>query len=180
MLNPFTKKYTPKERSLFKFLRQADIFFDLDDDELYEMLPYLHLRKYAQNEVIFFRNDPSQAMYLIRNGTVSLSLDIQDKFISLFSLHTGGYFGDDALLEGSVRKYTAITTSAECEVYVIPQVSLLDIFHDDLPIKAKVYEAYSRRQNLILSAIFKHYRDAFGFFDLGQAYSDARKDILGT
>ena len=177
MLNPFAKKFTPKERSLFKFLRQTEIFYDLDDDELYEILPYLHLRKYAQNEVIFFRNDPSQALYLIKNGTVMLNMDIQDKFVPLMPIHTGSYFGDDALVEGSVRKYTAVSMSEACEVYVIPQVSLLDIFEDDLQIKAKVYEAFAREQNRYLAAIFKHYRDSFGFFDLGQAYQSVQREV---
>jgi CRP/FNR family transcriptional regulator, cyclic AMP receptor protein len=175
MLDIFAKRFSPKERAFFKFLRTNKLFESLTDEELSEFQPYFHLRKYEQNEVVFFRNDPSQALYLIRNGRVLLNIDIQDKFENLSSLSDGMSFGDDALLPNTLRNYNAICISEPCEIYVLPQVSIFDIF-SDVEIKTKMMEAYASECEQYLSAIFKMYRETFGFFDLGQAYTSAQKN----
>ena len=50
MINPFAKKYTEAERQIFDFLSNIHVFSALDNKELAEFIPYLHERKYLQNE----------------------------------------------------------------------------------------------------------------------------------
>src|SRR5690606_36757851 len=112
------------------------------------------LRKYKENEVVFFRNDPSHAFYILKNGEVTLNIDIQDKFEVLSRITLGKRFGDNVLLKNTKRIYSAVVISEDAVIYVIPQVDILEIFEENVHVQAKmltslasVYNGYT--ENLI-------------------------------
>ncbi|TAD98945.1 MAG: cyclic nucleotide-binding domain-containing protein [Bacteroidetes bacterium] len=166
----FAKKYSDSERQLFDFLRRNLLFKKLTDKELFYFLPSLHLRTYKADEVIFFRNDPSQAIYLIQQGEVKLTVDVQGKFEDLVKLSVHESFGDDSMLENSQRNYHAICTADNTEIFVIPQINILDIFHVNTEIKAKMLQALTQHHSKYIAAVFKVYRESLGFFELRQTY----------
>jgi len=54
MRNPFSKTYEPQELRMFDFLQGIKFFELLKQQELARLLPTMHERKYARDEVIFF------------------------------------------------------------------------------------------------------------------------------
>src|SRR5690606_10640222 len=124
MINPFKKTYTPKELAMFELLFRVILFELLTHDELDLIRPYIYIRKYKEDEVVFFRNDPSHAFYIVKRGQVSLNIDIHNKFEVLTLLGGGKGFGDNVMLQGTKRIYSAVIISEEAEVYVIPQVNI--------------------------------------------------------
>ncbi len=171
MLNPFRKSYSADELDTFRFLTKCKLFADLTHDELYLFLPYLYLREYKENEVVFFRDDPSQALYVVKSGKVSLSVDLRDKTEFLTTALQMNSFGDNALVPRSKRIYNAVVTSEIAELYVIPQANLLATFERYPVIKAKMYAALSMSYNQYMVNLFKAYKSSFGFFDLSSAYN---------
>ncbi|MGB3617776.1 MAG: cyclic nucleotide-binding domain-containing protein [Catalinimonas sp.] len=174
MLNPFRRSFTVEELNLFRFLRTNTLFAELSNQELTHFVPHLYLREYKKREVVFFRGDPSQALYLIKAGSVTLYLDIDDKFETLTSLGAGRSFGDNALLPETKRLYSAIVDSEYCELYVIPRSNLLDLFETHVEIKASVFSAMAQQQHRLAIRLFEVYRAAFGFFDLAQVYRELK------
>ncbi|SDJ79080.1 Cyclic nucleotide-binding domain-containing protein [Catalinimonas alkaloidigena] len=170
MINPFRRSYTVEELNLFRFMRSNKLFAELNNEELMNFVPYLYLREYKKKEVVFFRGDPSQALYLIKSGTVSLFIDIDDKFETLTSLGTSQSFGDNALLYNTKRYYNAIVESEFCELYVIPQANLHEIFNANVKIRASMFAALAAQFNQLTINLFESYQASFGFFDLGQIY----------
>lgn len=170
MINPFKKSYTEKELQLFRFLSKIKLFERLTYDELALFTPYLFKRTYMQDEVIFFRNDPSQALYLIKSGSISLNIDMQEKFEVLAILNKGQAFGDNALLENTKRIYTSLVITEKAEIYVIPQINLLDVFENHPNIKAEILNSLAELYNSYTMNLFNAYRSSFGFFNLGEAY----------
>src|SRR5690606_4865316 len=139
MINPFKKTYTPKEVALFEFMSRVKLFEQLSHEELDLFKPYLYLRKYKEDEVVFFRNDPSHAFYIVKKGQVSLNIDIHNKFEVLTLLGHGKGFGDNVMLKNAKRIYSAVVISEEAEIYVIPQVNIYEIFNSHIEIKAKMF-----------------------------------------
>ena len=170
MINPFKKSYSEKELQLFRFLSKIKLFERLTYDELALFTPYLFKRTYRQDEVIFFRNDPSQALYLIKSGSISLNIDMQEKFEVLAILNKGQAFGDNALLENTRRIYTSLVITEKAEIYVIPQINLLEIFENHPNIKAEILNSLAELYNSYTVNLFNAYRSSFGFFNLGEAY----------
>lgn len=166
MINPFKKNYTEKELETFRFLSAIRVFERLSPDELSLFMPYLHVREYVQNEVVFFRNDPSHALYILKSGKVTLNFENGDNYEELAVLHEGRAFGDNALLVDTQRLYTAIVLSEKASMYVLPQVNVLEIFDENVEIKAKMITSLAEEYNWYMEKIFKEYRSSLGFFSL--------------
>lgn len=173
MFRFFKKKYSEADLQLFNFLRKNRLFEALTDDEVAHFVPYLYLRKYNENEVVFFTGDPSQALYIVKSGIVSLNLDIKNGFEKLMTLRSGKVFGDNSILVSTRRVHTAIVRT-EAELYVIPKANLMEVMNNHLAIKAKIMTAFSEMYNEYTTNLIKTYKASMGFFDLSTVYSDLK------
>ncbi len=174
MMNPFKRTYTPYELKYFDFLAKNKLFERLNKKEMLPFLPYLHLRKYPKNEAIFFRNDPSQALYLIKKGQVALEMDIKDHFETIVVVEDHVALGHNALLNNSRRLYNAIVRSDSALIYVIPQVNIQSIFDRHAIIKAKMLESLAEIINENFGILFSSYKDTHGFFDLEEVFREVQ------
>lgn len=172
MLKIFQKKYSEEDLLLFKFLRKNRLFEKLTNEELSYFVPYLYVRKYHENEVIFFTKDPSQAVYILKSGIVTLNLDMKDNFEKLMTLRSGKLFGDNAFIVGAKRLYTAIVITEEAEIYVIPKANLTEVMNDHPNVRAKIMTAFAEQYNEYTSNLFQTYKSSLGFFDLNTVYND--------
>lgn len=168
--NPFRKVYTRKELEFFAFFRKVKLFEKLNEKELEEFIPFVHLREYKQNEVVFFRNDPGQALYIIQSGMVELNLDLQENFEPLAFAKKYIAIGVNALLLESERVYNAVVRSEESWLYVIPQVNILEIFKYKPSIQAKMMTALAEIYDENTKNLFNAYRTHIGLFSIGDAY----------
>lgn len=174
MLKIFKKKYTEEDLVLFNFLKKNRLFEKLTNEELSYFAPYLYLRRYHENEVIFFTKDPSQAVYIVKSGIVTLNLDVKDNFEKLMTLRSGKLFGDNAFLVGAKRLYTAIVKTEEAEIYVIPKANLMEVMNDHSQVRAKIMTAFSEQYNEYTSNLFQTYKSSLGFFDLNTVYNELK------
>lgn len=172
MFNPFKKTYSKEEAKRISFLRGVKPFDLLSDDQLFIFLPYLYPRVYKKNEAVFFRKDPSQALYIVQEGTVSLNLDRDGGMEPLMNVGVSQAFGDNCFVRDSQRIYNAIVTSEEAQLFVLPQGNILEVFESKPKVKALVLESLLTRYNDYTSKIFEAYKASFGFFELKQAYAD--------
>jgi CRP-like cAMP-binding protein len=171
MYNPFRRTYSSQELAQFKFLTRTQLFSKLNNDELSYFLPFLYPREYKQDEVIFFRGDPSQALYIIKSGIVNISIDVGQRMEPLTQRKAHQSLGENTLVVNTKRLHNAVVYSEKAELVVIPQANLLEVFERKDAVKAKMYEALSIHFNTILSDLFYAYRTNEGFFELSQAYS---------
>lgn len=170
MYNPFKKSYSKEEKKQLAFLREVKPFNLLSDDQLYIFLPYLYPRMYKKNEAVFFRKDPSQALYIIKSGRVSLNLDREGDLEPLMTVGAKEAFGDNCFVPQSSRIYNAIVETEEAELFVLPQGNIMEIFDSKPKIKALVLESLLIRYNDYTSKIFDTYKSSYGFFELRNAY----------
>ena len=171
-MKPFKRTYTKQEQKQFEFLSKNKLFSNLNKKEMQLFLPYLHLRLYQENEVVFFRNDPSQALYLIKEGEVTLKLDINDRFENITTIEKQASFGNNALLPKARRVYNAIVSSGFCEIYVIPQVNMIFIFEGHALIKSKMMQSLAEVFNTDFGRLLKAYQSTHGFFDLAEMFAN--------
>ncbi|MEM7107562.1 MAG: Crp/Fnr family transcriptional regulator [Bacteroidota bacterium] len=174
MINPFKKTYTAAEQNMFVFLANIKLFANLNHKHMYLFLPHMHLRIYNKEEVVFFRGDPSQALYLLKKGRVSLNIDMSDSFENLTSVGPGTALGESCLIKESKRLLNAFVLSDRAEFYVIPQDNIFDIFDGNPKIKTFMFEALAEMYNSYNSNLFDAYKASGGFFNLSRVY--AKKD----
>jgi CRP/FNR family cyclic AMP-dependent transcriptional regulator len=155
---------------MFRFLSRIELFERLNYKEMSYFLPYFYLREYKMDEVVFFRNDPGNALYLVKSGKVSINVDIEDEFELLNIIKSGGAFGESSLLKESNRIYTSIIHSERAELYVLPKVNMHEIFQGHPQIKTKMLESLSELYNDYMVNLFKGYKSSLGLFNLSQVY----------
>lgn len=170
MINPFKKTYTTYELRLFNFLSGIRLFKSLTYKEMAYFIPYLHERNYKQDEVVFFRGDPSHALYLLKRGEVTMTVDINEGFETVTKSGVGSALGESCLLHDTQRVLNAFVSSETASFYVIPQDNIFSIFENHENVKLKMLEALAKMYNEYNANLFKAYRSSFGFFHLGQLY----------
>jgi CRP-like cAMP-binding protein len=170
MYNPFKKAFSEEQKKQIDFLKGIEPFTSLTDKELFVFIPYLYPRSYKKGEAVFFRKDPSQAVYIVGEGEVSLCLDRNGSFEELQLASSNECFGDNAFVMGNQRIYNAIVMSEEAEIIVLPQGNIKDIFDNYPKIKASILERLVLRYDSYTEQLFKSYKDSFGFFELKEAY----------
>lgn len=172
MINPFKKTFTPQEHNMFVFLAKIRLFSNLNYKQMSLFLPFMHERSYVQDEVVFFRNDPSHALYLLKKGEVTLTLDVNESFENLTTVKGGIALGESCLLRDGNRLLNAFVSSEKAEFYVIPQDNIFDIFESNTKIKAKMLESLAEIYNEYNFNLFKSYKSSLGFFNLSQLYRE--------
>ena len=171
MFNPFKKSYGTDELEMLTFLGNLILFSSLTNDELALFLPHLHKRTYIKNEVVFLRNDPAHALYILTQGEAVLTLEQDDSVEEITKLDKGSIFGETSILKNKKRLANAVVSSELATVYVLPQVSIHDIFNANIKIKVKMLEAVANLYHDVNGDILKTYQNARGFFYMSHVYN---------
>ena len=175
MINPFQKTYTTQELNLFRFLAKVELFKELSHKEMALFIPFMHERDYQSDEVVFFRGDPSQALYIAKKGRVTLNIDIKDRFEVLIEIGSNKSFGDNSLLRNTKRIYSAIVASEQANLCVIPQANIMEIFENEPIIKAKMLHSLAEVYNYYTQRLFEAYKTSYGFFEISQVYQENKE-----
>ncbi|HYL81243.1 MAG TPA: Crp/Fnr family transcriptional regulator, partial [Candidatus Acidoferrum sp.] len=107
------------------YLRQVPIFGMLEPTHLALVAEMMHPRHYRKDQIIFYRGDPGDAMYILVTGSAKMTLPSEtgsDVFVAL--LRAGDHFGELAVLDGRPRYVTVVAAEAT-ELLAIYRENLL-------------------------------------------------------
>lgn len=108
-------------------LKQVPVFDGLSSRNLTAIEDIVHERHFVKDEVIFQEGTPGLGMYIILNGSVSISgLTSDNKPVEYAKLGQGDFFGEVSLIDESDRSATAIAAT-DCHLMAFFKVELMDI-----------------------------------------------------
>lgn len=169
--NPFKKTYGLDEMEMLSFLGELILFSDLTTDERALFLPHLHRRTYEKDEVVFLRNDPAHALYILAKGEVMMTIDHEDEVEEIMRVDKGSIIGETSILKNKRRFVNAVVVSERASLFVLPQVSIHDIFSSHIKVKVKMLEAVSDLYHDLNQDILKTYQNSRGFFYMSNVYN---------
>ncbi|MEG8947156.1 cyclic nucleotide-binding domain-containing protein [Rosettibacter firmus] len=150
---------TPAEKSqLEEVLLSMPPFKDLTNKNFKNLLKLFHNRVYSVNEYIFYQNDPGIGLYIIINGEVLITFEVENnERFDLAHLTRGDFFGELALLDNEKRSASAIALK-ESQIAVIFKPDLDEFIEsyplDGIKILKGISQIISRRlRNLNLDYI---------------------------
>lgn len=94
---PPPKKSEKEMAAIAGLLSRFELFENLGDRSLREIVTYLRFRKYAPGEVVVKRGDPGRNLYILASGRVEI---LADGGIKIANLESGEVFGEMSLLSG--------------------------------------------------------------------------------
>jgi CRP/FNR family transcriptional regulator, cyclic AMP receptor protein len=121
------------------------LFSGLTEAELNVIAQRVRQRRYRENEIIFHRDDPGVALYIILSGKVKIhneTVEGGDVIHAVFS--DWEFFGELSLLDGAERSADVSTIEAT-EVLVLTREDLLDCIKQHPQIGINILAVLARR-----------------------------------
>jgi len=119
------------------FLRGINLFQDLKDDELEQMLGLTQTRKFPAGAVIIQEGETGDSLFIMLSGEVEITKQLtlileedtpKERVMIRLKAEDGVYFGEMTLLENEVRSAT-VTALTDCVLLELHQKDFLDLIH---------------------------------------------------
>jgi len=131
---------TPQEMTL-DALRSVPLFASLDDEAAANLRNLLRVNDVPTNTSLFRAGDDGDAMYLIEQGRVQITITDEDKKqIVLAELAQGDFFGEMAIIDGKQRSADATVTET-ARLAVLSREDFLSFIHDNPKVALEMLSA---------------------------------------
>jgi diguanylate cyclase (GGDEF)-like protein len=119
-------------------LQSAYLFSPLDQEEIQNLISYLHNRSYPAGHLLFREGDPGDELFIIREGKVRISIRLPDGSQRVLrDFGRGDFFGEMAIVENDNRSATA-EIMEHSQLYVMKKSDFFGIMHDFPSIAIKI------------------------------------------
>jgi CRP/FNR family cyclic AMP-dependent transcriptional regulator len=127
------------------FLEKIPLFADLAVGSLMAMVRAVNSTRIEKGEFLFIQSDPSEKVYLVRTGVISIILESQDgRKLVINEMHAGDFFGEVGVLTGQPRSTSAIART-DCDLLVVPGSAFLGILDSEPALVRRMLEMTSLR-----------------------------------
>jgi CRP-like cAMP-binding protein len=127
-----------------EFLREVELFRELDDEQLAHVLMVGMVRRYPAETVILADGTPGGQLMIIHQGQVRISKVIQGLGEeALTILGPGELFGEVAFFDGGPSSAQAIAHS-DCELWCIPHREMRQLMASHPELTSKFLWAFAR------------------------------------
>ncbi len=129
----------------FQMLEVIPFFAGVRRQELLSLAAACRPRRYRADEIIFNQGDPGDALHIVREGQVRISLfSPQANEIVLALFHPGDFFGELSLLDGCPRSATAVAVTPTVTL-TLPRVAFLRVLTHSPALAQRIISALSFR-----------------------------------
>jgi CRP/FNR family transcriptional regulator/CRP/FNR family cyclic AMP-dependent transcriptional regulator len=127
------------------FLRKVSLFSDLKEEELRQIVGVVREQHYKKNVTIFHINDPGNALFILKNGLVKITIEDQSgREIILRILYPTDFFGEMALVDGMPRSAT-VTAQEPSDALIIYRDQFVELIEKSPKILLDMAAVLSRR-----------------------------------
>ncbi len=114
--------------------KKIPMFRGLNETQLVEILKTCSRQKYAAQEPIYTIGDPSETMFVLLKGEISIMFS---SGLEVKSIRPAGTVGEMGLFTGEPRSATVIALT-DCHVLMFNRTALLKMFNKDKDLAIKI------------------------------------------
>jgi CRP/FNR family transcriptional regulator, cyclic AMP receptor protein len=132
-------------REIVKFLGSVPVFSQITEGSSHSLARASKFQAVEKGEMIFCQADPSEAVYIVRTGKISivlLSTDGREMVIN--EMHSGDVFGELGILTQKPRSTSAIAQTRS-QILVIPRQAFLKVMDEEPHLARLVLEITANR-----------------------------------
>jgi CRP/FNR family transcriptional regulator len=127
------------------FLLSIPLFSDVQEDVLEDLARSAPVRELNKGELLFYQTDPSDAVYIVHSGCISLFLATPDgRELVINEMRPGDCFGELGLVTGLPRSTGAMAREPSV-IFKIPQDCYMQALEADKKLMKRVLEMTARR-----------------------------------
>lgn len=133
----------------FWYLKRLDLSEALDDEGLEELAALTSMNRFEENTPIYFPGDPSDTVYILKQGQVKISRSTADgKRITLTLIEPGEIFGGLSLIDQKDRE-TRAEAVAESVICAVPRDPFIDFLAEHPELNFEVTRMMGDRRRAI-------------------------------
>jgi CRP/FNR family transcriptional regulator, cyclic AMP receptor protein len=121
-----------RKASIIELIRQLEVplFGTMNAEDLAAIVPFLHRRNFAPNQLVFSKGDQAEELYLLLSGRMKISVLAPDgRELAFRTAGPGQMVGEIAVLDGGTRT-ADMTSLSQSEVLVLGKASLARLIAD--------------------------------------------------
>ncbi|MGA2490306.1 MAG: Crp/Fnr family transcriptional regulator [Anaerolineales bacterium] len=127
------------------FLGSMPLFAGLGEASLLALARAGNFMRVEKGQFIFFQSDPSEKVYIVRSGMISIVLESPDgREMVINEMHPGDFFGEVGVLTSQPRSTSAIART-ESEMLVLPREAFLGILAVEPALARRILEITANR-----------------------------------
>jgi len=144
-------------------IRSVPLFGSLDDDAAIKLRSLLKVREVARGAPLFRAGDKGDAMYLIAQGRVRISVKDEDKKeIVLAELAGGDFFGEMSIIDGKLRSADAKVIE-DARLAILSRDDFMGFIHSNpvvtLEMLSAVFKRLRRTDELLRQRVSRNVND---------------------
>lgn len=126
-------------------LRRVDIFNPLPEDSIDRLALLSKQHFHVANEVILRQGDEGAELYIVREGSVTVSKERDgQREVEIGRLGPGKFFGEMALLTGQRRNAT-VRAAEDCELLVVNKAAMSTVLTESPELANRIAEILAHR-----------------------------------
>ncbi len=168
----FDKSKKSKKSLLIQILENNIYFSNLSYQEQKIFAPFMHKRTFEKDEILFFRSDPSNGIYILLEGEVDyIAKTNHDKNEECFkTFKKYDLIGENSFIGHNQRLATAVARKNGTNMYFLPTARIAQIFEEYPKIKGKILTTFAQIFERYQQNIFKLYIENLNFFELKDVF----------
>jgi CRP/FNR family transcriptional regulator, cyclic AMP receptor protein len=128
-----------------KYLCSLPLFLGLSEGSVMELARASRFQRVEKGEIVFFQSDPSELVYIVRSGNISLLLNSLDgREMVINEMHQGDVFGELGILTKQLRSTSAIAR-ANSELLIIPRQAFIHMIDTEPQFVRRMLEIIAHR-----------------------------------
>lgn len=131
-----------------QFLKQVDVFRELEPDHLEKLAALMQETEFDEGEVIFNEKATGQHLFVVLSGVVEIFREIEgeERHVRLARLEPGEVFGELSLADGKPRSAGArATIDPKTKVLVLSRANLQRLLDDHPVLAVRFYRGLARK-----------------------------------
>jgi CRP/FNR family transcriptional regulator, cyclic AMP receptor protein len=127
------------------FLKSMPVFSGLGEASLLALARAGRMMQVEKGQFIFFKSDPSEVVYIVRSGSVSIVLESPDgREMVINEMHAGDFFGEVGVLTNQPRSTSAIART-EGQLLALPRQAFLALLEAEPAVARRILEMTANR-----------------------------------
>ena len=127
------------------FMKELALFNDLSESSLLALARAGKFIQVKKGQAVFYQSDPSEKVYLLRSGLVSIVLESQDgREMVINEMHAGDIFGELGLLTRQPRSTSAIART-DSELLALQRQAFLGVLELEPGLARRILDLTANR-----------------------------------
>ncbi len=144
---------------VYTFLKKHPVFHDLSDEDIVMFTGLIRVREIGPQTVVLKENEPSDGLYVIREGKVRVMKEcpIHKDSVPIIDLEPGDIFGEFSLLE-NIPATATVMASEKTILWWLPSEDFHALVHRETPMAFRLWRLITHNliQKLVRTTTIIH------------------------